>query len=77
METLNSDMGNQEELQSQANDLSQTGIGPTENPENFEAQDENAAQRKIRHSDHSVSRRYRMFSNHSSANDLPHTNTSF
>lgn len=33
--------------------------------------------RKRHHEDHHVSRKYRLFSNHSSYGDSPHTNTSF
>lgn len=41
---------------------------------------ENAQEKKTRrkhHEDHNVSRKYRLFSNHSSYGDSPHTNTSF
>ena len=44
-------------------------------PEDPIEQTELTSHRK-KHEDHSVSRKYRMFSNHSSAGDMPHTNTS-
>ncbi len=34
-------------------------------------------ERHRHHEDHHVNRKYRMFSNHSSAGDQPHTSTSF
>jgi len=38
---------------------------------------QNGASRKRKHhEDHTVSRKYRLFSNHSSYGDSPHTNTS-
>ena len=33
--------------------------------------------KRTKHEDHHVSRKYRLFSNHSSYGDSPHTNTSF
>lgn len=35
------------------------------------------SKRKKHHEDHHVNRKYRLFSNHSSYGDSPHTNTSF
>ena len=73
METENLGMSNQEELQSPANDVTPNAAEMTGSLENAE----NSQSKKYRHNDHAVSRKYRMFSNHSSANDIPHTNTSF
>lgn len=44
-----------------------------------EAQNAEQAQpkRKHHHEDHHINRKYRIFSNHSSYGDSPHTNTSF
>lgn len=33
--------------------------------------------KRVKHEDHHVSRKYKLFSNHSSYGDSPHTNTSF
>lgn len=48
------------------------------NAEGMQAQvPENQEQRKrVRHEDHHVSRKYKLFSNHSSYGDSPHTSTS-
>ena len=78
METENLGVSNQDELQSQANDLPAAGDSPIEaqdvssNPENH------PEHKRHRHqTDHSVSRKYKMFSNHYTASHLPHTDTSF
>ena len=65
----------QEELQSPISDIEAVGDGLSDGTQVEETVPE--VQRKCRHSDHSVSRKYRMFSNHCSANDMPHTRTSF
>lgn len=67
-------MSNQEELQSQAVDITPLS---DETPGNATEEHVENPPRKVRHHDHSVSRRYRMFSNYSSAGDMPHTRTSF
>ncbi|HLA54794.1 MAG TPA: hypothetical protein VK623_01735 [Flavobacterium sp.] len=69
METENKGMGNPEDVQPQpAIDASANESQMT--PENAEEH------KRHHHSEHG-NRRYKMFSNHSSANDMPHTNTSF
>jgi len=56
---------------------------PNQIQENVQAQDASAfydqgeARKRKHHDEHSVSRKYRLFSNHSSYGDSPHTNTSF
>jgi hypothetical protein len=48
-----------------------------ENAEGMEASAEQSESRKRKHhEDHHVNRKYRLFSNHSSYGDSPHTNTS-
>ncbi len=73
METENLGMSNQDELQSPAADITPD----TSEIINGGSEESATTERRHRQKDHSVSRKYRMFSNHSSANDMPHTNTSF
>jgi hypothetical protein len=53
----------------------QAGAGMESNASETETQRDK--QHKKHHGDHAVSRKYRMFSNYSSNNDMPHTSTSF
>ena len=48
------------------------------NAEDFDTQasDSQEQKKRVKHEDHNVSRKYRLFSNHSSYGDSPHTNTS-
>jgi hypothetical protein len=76
METINNGLPNQDDLGNQ-----QTGDSIT-NPENStemsaSAEGEERRERHRHHDDHHVNRKYRIFSNHSSYGDSPHTNTSF
>lgn len=51
---------------------------PENVPEVNASAGESAESKRKRHNeDHHVSRKYRLFSNHSSYGDSPHTNTSF
>jgi hypothetical protein len=40
------------------------------------ASENHEPKKRVKHEDHNVSRKYRLFSNHSSYGDSPHTNTS-
>ena len=76
METNKKGLSNPEDLQSQqSDDIVQNEASQQNRPD----EDITAEQREKRkhHGDHSVSRKYKMFSNHSSDRDMPHTNTSF
>ena len=42
-----------------------------------ESSESQESKKRVKHEDHHVSRKYRLFSNHSSYGDSPHTNTSF
>jgi hypothetical protein len=60
---------------------SEAGQDNNEIRENAESIDANALEsheqkKRVKHEDHNVSRKYRLFSNHSSYGDSPHTNTS-
>jgi hypothetical protein len=76
METINNGLPNQDDLGNQ-----QTGDSIM-NPENSTEMSASAESEERRewhrhHDDHHVNRKYRIFSNHSSYGDSPHTNTSF
>ncbi|CAM3311315.1 hypothetical protein FLLO111716_02830 [Flavobacterium longum] len=42
-----------------------------------DAQQPHDSKKRVKHEDHHVNRKYKLFSNHSSYGDSPHTNTSF
>lgn len=42
-----------------------------------EQQNPHESKKRVKHEDHHVSRKYKLFSNHSSYGDSPHTHTSF
>ena len=74
METNFNGQSNPDELEARQDNNQVNG-----NAESMEAQagDESQEQKKrVKHEDHNVSRKYRLFSNHSSYGDSPHTNTS-
>lgn len=80
METTSNGMPDHEDLdarQENASASSQSGYADGVgkdfglNPEN-----DDARQKRKHHDDHHINRKYRVFSNHSSYGDSPHTNTS-
>lgn len=59
-------------------DITKDGMQAQANVEEVEAHANESQQprKRIKHEDHNVSRKYKLFSNHSSYGDSPHTNTS-
>ncbi len=75
METEFNGPANPEELEANQN-TSQVDTSAEANE--MQASDQNGDSRKRKHhDDHTVSRKYKLFSNYSSYGDSPHTNTSF
>lgn len=78
METNKNSANNPEEFKNlPENDLSVSGSTSEEMQAQAGNETEEARQKRRHTEDHHVSRRYKMFSNRSSSNDMPHTNTSF
>jgi hypothetical protein len=74
METNFNGLSNPEDL-----DAAQAVNQPQENAEAMDAQSQEIQEgkKRVRHEDHHVNWKYKLFSNHSSYGDSPHTNTSF
>lgn len=82
METNKEDLRDRDDLRSaQEEDSSATAQNAAENPAmeasglTDESHDEHKKHRH--HEEHHINRKYKVYTNHASANDIPRTNTSF
>jgi hypothetical protein len=73
METNFNGQSNPDELEAGQDDNQIHGNAGEIDAHALENQDQ---KKRVKHEDHNVSRKYRLFSNHSSYGDSPHTNTS-
>lgn len=71
METENNGLRDQDQLDVQAENPMGAECGTPE------CEHDSAEENRYHKHRYEGNKRYRMFSNHSSANDMPHTNTSF
>lgn len=65
----------QKEMALEATEMPQADATVKANTSDNQPQPE--GRKRVKHDDHHVSRKYKLFSNHSSYGDSPHTNTSF
>lgn len=65
----------QKEMATEANKILQADV--TDDVKSSEQQTQQDSKKRVKHEDHHVNRKYKLFSNHSSYGDSPHTNTSF
>jgi hypothetical protein len=79
MESNNKDLRDRDDLRSEGGESGEPLSAANQPLEAGAAEEEhNDEHRKHRHhEEHHINRKYRPFSNHSSNDDIPHTNTSF